>query len=182
VDTLQGLPDLIAYGALDRQLEALSAQSLRVADEERRFARLDALQSALLVALPVGALLTVLALAISRVDGVYLATLALATTAAYEAILSLGQAALGWGSSAEAAARLFEFMDTPPAVTDPPGPAAPPAVPDITREGVTFRYESDQPAVFNNLSLHIAAGEHVAIIGESGAGKSTLVNLLVRFW
>ena len=32
--------------------------------------------------------------------------------------------------------------------------------------------------LFENLDLHIAAGEHVAIRGESGVGKSTLLNLI----
>ncbi len=36
--------------------------------------------------------------------------------------------------------------------------------------------------VFNNLDLHIKAGEKVGLVGRSGAGKSTLVNLLLRFY
>ncbi|SDH70482.1 ABC transporter ATP-binding protein [Nitrosomonas sp. Nm132] len=36
--------------------------------------------------------------------------------------------------------------------------------------------------VFNNLDLHIAAGEKVGIVGRSGAGKSTLISLLLRFY
>lgn len=182
VDTLQGLPDLIAYGAVERQLATLAAQSERLAAHERRFARLDALQTALLILLPAGALITVLLLAISRVDGVYLATLALATTAAYEAIVPLGQAALAWSRMRESAARLFEVMDTSPAVTDPRVPTAIPRGFDVTFEQVTFAYAPGQPPVLRDFSLCVDAGEHVAIIGESGVGKSTLVNLLARFW
>jgi ATP-binding cassette subfamily B multidrug efflux pump len=36
--------------------------------------------------------------------------------------------------------------------------------------------------VIHDLSLHIAAGEKVGLVGRSGAGKSTLVNLLLRFY
>lgn len=50
---------------------------------------------------------------------------------------------------------------------------------------VTFRYgatEADRPmAVLDDLTLHIAPGERVGLIGRSGAGKSTLINLLLRF-
>lgn len=182
VDTLQGLPDLIAYGAAPRQLQALEAQADQLAAHERRFARLDALQAALLIMLPAGAVISVLLLAIPRVEGVYLATLALATTAAYEALLPLGQAALAWGGMRESAVRLFELMDTPPAVTEPAAPISVPATFDITFDQVTFAYTPEQPPVLRDFSVTIGAGERLAIIGESGAGKSTLVSLLARFW
>ncbi|WP_297326197.1 ABC transporter ATP-binding protein [Nitrosomonas sp.] len=50
---------------------------------------------------------------------------------------------------------------------------------------VCFSYHSDQQgsrSIFDDLSLHITAGEKVGIVGRSGAGKSTFVNLLLRFY
>ncbi|OQW41698.1 MAG: multidrug ABC transporter ATP-binding protein [Proteobacteria bacterium SG_bin4] len=50
---------------------------------------------------------------------------------------------------------------------------------------VVFSYHSehrDPLHIFENLNLHIAAGEKVGIVGRSGAGKSTLVSLLLRFY
>ena len=52
---------------------------------------------------------------------------------------------------------------------------------DIELKGVTFRYEKDEPAILDKLSLHIHCGEYVAIVGKSGCGKSTLVKLLLGF-
>ena len=52
---------------------------------------------------------------------------------------------------------------------------------DIELKHVTFRYEKDEPAVLNDLSLHIFPGEYVAIVGKCGCGKSTLVKLLLGF-
>lgn len=52
---------------------------------------------------------------------------------------------------------------------------------DIRMEGVTFRYEGADAAAVSDISLHIAAGEKVAVIGGTGSGKSTLVQLLMAF-
>ena len=46
---------------------------------------------------------------------------------------------------------------------------------------VTFRYEQDAPAILDDLSLKIRAGEYVAVVGRSGCGKSTLVRVLLGF-
>ncbi|MCU0933894.1 MAG: ABC-F family ATPase, partial [Thiobacillaceae bacterium] len=45
-------------------------------------------------------------------------------------------------------------------------------------ENLSFGYEPGQ-TVINNLNVHIAAGDRVAIIGENGVGKTTLLKLLV---
>ena len=68
---------------------------------------------------------------------------------------------------------------------------APDAKPLVAQNGavdfdtVTFRYEGaavKKPAVLDALTLNIAPGEKVGLVGRSGAGTSTLVNLLLRFY
>lgn len=51
----------------------------------------------------------------------------------------------------------------------------------IELSGVTMRYAPGAPPVFQNLSLAVAPGEYVAVVGASGAGKSTLLRLLLGF-
>jgi ATP-binding cassette subfamily B protein len=46
---------------------------------------------------------------------------------------------------------------------------------------VSFRYVPDTPLI-TGLTLDVAPGETVAIVGPTGAGKTTLVNLLLRFY
>jgi ATP-binding cassette subfamily B multidrug efflux pump len=68
---------------------------------------------------------------------------------------------------------------------------APDAEPLIVNQGeirfdhISFNYgkkDDMRHVVVNGLTLHIAAGEKVGLVGRSGAGKSTLVNLLLRFY
>lgn len=52
---------------------------------------------------------------------------------------------------------------------------------EIAFEGVSFGYDAERP-VLRDISLCVAPGETVAIVGRSGAGKSSLVSLVPRFY
>jgi len=49
----------------------------------------------------------------------------------------------------------------------------------IDIQGLQYRYSEQDSWVLNDLNLHIAAGESVAIVGPSGCGKSTLINVML---
>ncbi len=53
---------------------------------------------------------------------------------------------------------------------------------DVEFRDVKFSYGTNGAQVISNLSLSIAAGKSLAIVGHSGSGKSTLVGLLPRFY
>jgi subfamily B ATP-binding cassette protein MsbA len=55
------------------------------------------------------------------------------------------------------------------------------AVGDIAFSSVSVAYKTDATPALRELSLSIASGETLAIVGASGSGKTTLVNLLPRF-
>ncbi|HEY9830430.1 MAG TPA: ABC transporter ATP-binding protein [Stenomitos sp.] len=52
---------------------------------------------------------------------------------------------------------------------------------EVVLKQVTFAYH-DRAPVIQNLSLHIGAGQTIAIVGSTGSGKSTLVKLLLRLY
>ncbi len=83
-----------------------------------------------------------------------------------------------------AARRVFELLELVPAVADPPAPR--PLLQAlrgaVVLERVSFRYHADAPLALDDVSLSLAPGEIVALVGPSGAGKTTLANLLPRFW
>jgi ATP-binding cassette, subfamily B, multidrug efflux pump len=85
-------------------------------------------------------------------------------------------------SAVASAERVFELLDEREESADPVlAPAYREPVGAVTFEDVSFRYEPDRPLI-EDLSLTVAAGRTVAIVGPTGAGKTTLVNLLMRFY
>ncbi len=53
---------------------------------------------------------------------------------------------------------------------------------EVAINDVSFRYAPDAPDVLHGVSLNIAPGQTVALVGRSGSGKSTLAGLLPRFY
>jgi ATP-binding cassette, subfamily B, bacterial MsbA len=89
-----------------------------------------------------------------------------------------------------AAERIFGVMELAPEERIEAAPAVRPAraprvspesAPGVRFEHVTFSYGDERPAL-RDLTLDVAPGEAVALVGRSGAGKTTVVNLLLRFY
>src|SRR5262249_21266817 len=83
--------------------------------------------------------------------------------------------------SMAAAKRVFEIMDTPPAVIDRPDvPALAPFADRIEFRQGEVAY--GRTPVLHGVAVEGRRGQVVALVGSSGAGKTTLVNLIPRFW
>lgn len=78
-------------------------------------------------------------------------------------------------------ARLGDILNTP--TENPSSRLTLPSIKgEIRFESVRFRYRPDAQIILPNLSLKIAAGEVVGIVGRSGSGKSTLTKLVQRLY
>jgi ATP-binding cassette, subfamily B, bacterial MsbA len=85
-----------------------------------------------------------------------------------------------------AAERVFEILEMSPGLADPDAPVQlpKPVRGEVTFDRIGFRYQKNPslPWILEDINLHCAPGEIVALVGPSGAGKTTLVSLLPRFW
>ena len=78
--------------------------------------------------------------------------------------------------------RVFDVMDSVPAITDKPNAVTMKHdVKNIEYKNVSFEYVPGVP-VLKNISFSVKKGETIAFVGNSGGGKSTVVSLLPRFY
>jgi len=78
---------------------------------------------------------------------------------------------------------VIEFLSIVP--TKPAGAGIRPAASaraELVFENVSFTYPGSKGAAVDGVSLHIRAGETVALVGENGAGKTTLVKLIAGLY
>lgn len=104
-------------------------------------------------------------------------------------LMGLMRVALDVQTSSALFARIFEYLDLTPAITDAPDAATVAAAPGplgkVEFRDVVFRYPDAPPqarATLDGVSFTVEPGQHVAFVGPSGAGKTTILYLTPRMY
>lgn len=187
IDSIQGAADLLAYNQEQEQVQQIGSLNKQLVRLQTGMACIGGLREALGTALINGCAWMMLFLAIplvrsGQLSGVYLAVLVLAAIGSFEAITPLAPAAQFLSSSLKAGQRLFEVIDTPPAIVEPEVASPVPSHYGLDVQHLSFRYTEHDHNVLDDISFSLPQGHCIAVVGASGAGKSTLANLLLRLW
>ncbi|WP_353950971.1 ABC transporter ATP-binding protein [Knoellia sp. S7-12] len=184
-ETIGGMRVVQAYGlerALEQEFSGRNSSSLKEGVQARRLAAALERSTDVLVGVATAA---VLVLGGQRVmEGAMTpGDLVIFLTYLKTAMKPLRDLAKYTGRIARATAsgeRVADVLDEQPDITSPPEPVRLSRFDGNVRlDSVTAGY-GDDPPVLRELSLHVPAGQRVAVVGPSGAGKSTLTNLLTR--
>ena len=97
-------------------------------------------------------------------------------------MIATGEAVSNISRGFSSVGRIAAILDEKPDIRDEGDPAITGLKGGITLNGLTFTYpEADRPAL-RDISLTVAPGETLAVIGRTGAGKTTVATLLERIW
>lgn len=188
VDCIQGMTELTVFGHKERYEQETRKLGKKLVGLQGHEAGLTGLANTLTGLLANLTLWTLLVLAIPLVEkgeleGIYLAMLVLAAYSGFEAIYPLPLITKNLEESLAAGKNLIQITAIQPQVQENLAyPTCQLQEASLRIEGLSFRYDENEPWVLQNINLELLPGERLAIIGPSGAGKSTLINLLLRFW
>jgi len=189
-----GIRVLKALGRGDEAAGQHRGQALEVFGTELQKARLRSTFWAGLDLIPnalIGVLLLLGAIAVGRHEltlGGLVAFITLTLTLVWP-IESMGYILAGGQEAATSAQRVFEILDTPPAISSPAGPRARTAGRTAARRArparlvfdhVGFRYPGAEQPLLRDVTLTAEPGQTVVLAGATGAGKTTLLQLVPR--
>jgi ATP-binding cassette, subfamily B, bacterial len=187
VEALKGIETLKASGAEDRTLDHWSNLFFKQLNVSLRRSRLTALlDTAMLSLRTLSPLLLLWFGALYVLNG----SLSLGSMLAFNAIaiailtplatlVSNGQHLQLVGAHLE---RLADVLEAESEQDIQLVQAAPTLSGQVELKGVGFRYDAHAPWVLRDISLAIAPGQKIALVGRSGSGKSTLAKLLLGLY
>ncbi|OGS96127.1 MAG: ABC transporter [Gallionellales bacterium RIFCSPLOWO2_02_FULL_57_47] len=189
-EILNAMPTVQAYTQEQRETSRFADRAEASFVTAIRRTRVRATLTSLIITSVMGTIIFVLWVGAHLVHDGAMTGGQLASFILYAALVAggVGTMAEVWGDvmrAAGATERLLELLHAESAIaeTAAPQPLPQPGQAAIRFEHVTFRYPARlQIAALDNITLDIAPGESVALVGPSGAGKTTLFQLMLRFY
>ncbi|EOI3577293.1 cysteine/glutathione ABC transporter ATP-binding protein/permease CydC [Cronobacter turicensis] len=184
---LQGQAELSIFGAAGRYRDNLDATEQIWHEAQRRQAGLTALSQAMMMLISGMTVVLILWMAAGGVGGnstpgSLIALFVFCALAAFEALAPVGGAFQHLGQVIASARRVSEVIDQPADITFAEPGADAPREASLSLRNVSFSYPGQPQPALRDITLDVAPGEHIAILGRTGCGKSTLLQLLTRAW
>ncbi|MFN0135864.1 MAG: ABC transporter ATP-binding protein [Phycisphaerae bacterium] len=187
-ETLHGIDAVKAHGREAHERRRMWGLERRMMRESLRLAWIEAISSPLIevvgISIAAGAIVWLAGQTLhGQMESSHLMTMVLLIAAMLDPIRKVANVYNVVQRSGGAAVRVFGFLDQeeehsperPKALTGT-GPR------EVRFENLEFRYSAEQsPPALSNVSLHVKAGECVALVGPNGSGKSTILKMLPRF-
>lgn len=189
-EILNAIPTVQSYTQEQSEISRFSHSAELSFNTAIRRVRVRALLTAVIITAVMGSIIFVLWLGARQVSQGAMTGGELASFVLYAAMVagSVSTMAEVWGDvmrAAGAAERLLELLHAKPAIaeTAAPEPLNSSKQATITFNDVGFNYPSRPlTAALSHVTLNIAAGETIALVGPSGAGKTTMFQILLRFY
>ena len=189
VETMNGMRAVQAFRRERRNESIMHDLNYRYADANRTALTVMAKYMSVLRLVGNLSLAAVLAYGATRVAGGslelgVLAAFTLYLRRFYDPLDELATFFNSYQSAAAALEKISGVLEEPASVPEPPRPVPlPPGRGEVRFDGVEFAYDSaPDKVVLPSFSLHVPAGQTVALVGATGAGKSTLAKLVARFY
>jgi ATP-binding cassette subfamily B protein len=186
-ESIAGVRVIQAYGREDEQIRRFGETSRELFDAHMTSVRVSVWYFGLVEWIGVAA-----TGAVVGIGGwlVHQGTVSVGTVAAFVLLLSsvfepvaqLSQLFNSVQSSGAALHKLYDLLDTEPEVDEVVDAVDLPAAGSMEVDGVTFSYAGGSRPALHDVTLTVAPGERLALVGPTGAGKSTLAKLMARLY
>ncbi|SUB82982.1 Lipid A export ATP-binding/permease protein MsbA [Pragia fontium] len=184
---LQGQAELVIFAALPAFRLKLDLIEQRWLERQKQQATLAGASQTLMILATGFTLVLILWLASVGIGdnpqpGAFIALFVFISLAAFEALAPVATAFQHLGQVIASAERVNQLIEQKPEVTFPQQPIALSSEASVSLNDISFTYHGQPFPAINNLTLQIANGEHIALLGRTGCGKSTLLQLMTRAW
>lgn len=189
-EILNAVPTVQAYTQEQREIKRFADRAEVSFITAIRRSRVRAALTAIIIMAVMGSIIFVLWIGANLVNAGTMTGGQLASFVLYATLVAGGVSTMAevWGDvmrATGATERLLELLHAKPAIVGADSTQLLPQTgkAEIQFDKVSFRYPSRlQTTALDKITLDIAAGESVALVGPSGAGKTTLFQLLLRFY